>query len=199
VKSILNYREKGGRFKKQADLGKIYTLSQRDFERIAPYALFEAGSGAPLPVAMAAGVSGAKRPAEHTALVDINRASMEAWATLPGIGEARARQLVNFREKLGGFLRVEQVGEMYGLPDSVFQRIRPRLAFSTPSLRKVNLNTATVADLDAHPYISKKQAQLIVAYREQHGDFAAPEGVAKILAFTDKVWLEKVMPYLGVE
>jgi competence ComEA-like helix-hairpin-helix protein len=85
---------------------------------------------------------------------------------------------------------------MYGLPDSVFQKIRPMLVLSTPDIRKTNLNTASVEDLDKHPYITGKQAKLIVAYREQHGVFVSVDDLAKIAAFTDKKWLEKVGPYL---
>ncbi|MFN0035433.1 MAG: helix-hairpin-helix domain-containing protein [Saprospiraceae bacterium] len=200
IKSILNYRAKGGQFRKKEDLEKIYTLRDDDYARIAPYANFSetnASADAPRPATYAGGTAAPARQFAAKGPVDINRASMEDWATLPGIGESRARQLVNFREKLGGFLSVEQVGEMYGLPDSVFQRIKPSLVMSSAEPRKINLNAASVADLDAHPYISKKQAQLIIAYREQHGAFAAPQDLGKMLAFSDKIWLTKVIPYLS--
>lgn len=200
VKSLLNYRAKGGKFRKTADLEKIYTLSEADFARIAPFATFSEALAAqqfPAPVAYAGGQPAEKMPAKGP--VDINRASVESWRTLPGIGEHRARQLVNYREKLGGFQSVEQVREMYGMPDSVFQNIRASLMMGAAELRKINLNTASVADLDAHPYISKRQAELIVAYREQHGAFAAAADIGKMRAISDQAWLAKVTPYLGVE
>jgi competence ComEA-like helix-hairpin-helix protein len=88
---------------------------------------------------------------------------------------------------------------MRSLPDSVFQQIRPWLRLGATQLRKINLNTASVADLDAHPYISKRQAELIVAYREQHGAYHAPEDITKMRAIADQAWLSKIKPYLGVE
>ncbi len=199
VKSILNYRTKGGQFRKKEDLEKIYTLGEDDYSRLAPYATFSeshASAYTTQPVAYAGG-AGAKSFAKGP--VDINRASVEAWRALPGIGETRARQLVNFREKLGGFHSVEQVAEMHGLPDSIYQSIKSSLVMSMPQHRKINLNTASVADLDAHPYISKRQAELIVAYREQHGAFASPDDIGKMRAIADQAWLAKVKPYLGVE
>ncbi len=202
VKSMLNYRSKGGKFRKKEDLEKIYTLDDEDFARIAPFATFSesvAIADASRPVVYAGGFGAASKKTSASGPVDINRADLEAWMTLAGIGETRARQLVNYREKLGGFLSVEQVGEMHGLPDSVFQRIRPNLVFSTADIRKINLNTVSVADLDAHPYISKRQAELIVAYREQHGAFSSPEDLGKMKAFSDRAWLAKVGPYLGLE
>jgi len=193
VKSILNYRSKGGKFRKAEDLGKIYTIGEEDFVRVAPFvSIGSSPDMAEAPVAHA-GFAVPKGP------LDINKANVEAWMGLPGIGEGRARQLINYREKLGGFQTIEQVAELYGLPDSVFQRIRPRLALHTAEIRKTNLNTVSADELCAHPYISKKQAALIVAYREQHGSFSSPEDLRKMRAFSDQAWLDKVLPYLGVE
>lgn len=190
VKSIVNFRNKGGKFRKAEDLEKIYTLAEKDYARVAPFVSI----GSPPVLAEApvahAGLAVPKGP------LDINQAGMDAWMGLPGIGAVRARQLVNFREKLGGFKSVEQVAELYGLPDSVFQNIRPRLALQSTEIRKINLNTASTDDLSAHPYITKKQAALIAAYREQHGAFSSPEDLRKMRAFSDHAWLDKVMPYL---
>jgi DNA uptake protein ComE-like DNA-binding protein len=201
IKSILNYRSKGGQFRKVEDLEKIYTLDETDYARIAHYATFseDIASAKPMyPVTYAGGAFvGAKSPLDSP--VDINRAGVEAWKNLPGIGETRARQLVNYREKLGGFLSPEQLREVRILPDSVLQSIQPQLVISTPEVRKINLNTASVADLDAHPYISKRQAELIVAYREHHGPFSSADEIGQIRAISDQAWLAKVKPYLGVE
>ncbi len=115
------------------------------------------------------------------------------------IGEKRAQQLVKYREKLGGFLSVEQVAQMYNLPDSVFQKIRPMLVLESREIRKINLNTASAAELATHPYFSKKQADLIVNYRQQHGPYRSVDGIDQIIPFTDKVWLAKVKAYLAVD
>jgi competence ComEA-like helix-hairpin-helix protein len=203
VKSILNYRAKGGQFRKKEDFRKIYTLDEEDYLRLESYITIGGGevaaTEAPRPQ-MYSGGSG--NPAPNFAAkisLDINRASVEDWQKIPGIGEKRARQMVNFRESLGGFLSIEQVSEMYGLPDSIFQKIRPMLTLSGGGVRQLNLNAATFDDLEGHPYISGKQAKLIVAYREQHGAFASVDDLAKIATLTDKKWLEKVRPYLTVK
>lgn len=199
IKSILNYREKGGYFRKKADFQKIYTLGADDYRRLEPYMAMDATVSleSPRPVVY----SGGNRQAfAATNPVDINQADEETWQRLPGIGEKRAQQIVKFRTSLGGFLSVEQVGELYGLPDSVFQRIRPLLMLdrAVPPQR-IDLNAATVETLDAHPYISTKQAKLIVSYRDQHGAFAAVDDLSRIAAFSDRKWLEKIKPYLRVD
>jgi competence ComEA-like helix-hairpin-helix protein len=193
VKSILNYRNKGGRFRQKEDLEKIFTLSADDYARLSAYVIF-APVETPLPVATFV----AKKQKE-AGVLDINRADAEAWKQLPGIGEKRAQQMVGFREKLGGFRSVDQVAELHGLPDSIFQQIRPWLRMDDTPLRTLNLNTASLEALDAHPYISRRQAEMMVAYREQHGAFRAVDDLDNIRAFTDKAWLARVKPYLGVE
>lgn len=199
VKSILNYRTKGGQFRKKEDLEKIYTLEEDDYHRIAGYARFAESTSTPMVSKPATFTDKFPDKKASKDPVDINQAGLDAWRTLPGIGETRARQLLSFREKLGGFRSVEQVSEMFGLPDSVFQSIKARLVVGAAEIRKINLNTATVAELDAHPYITKRQAELIVAYREQHGAFASADDIGKMRAISDQVWLAKVRPYLGVE
>lgn len=198
VKSILNYRSKGGKFRKAQDFQKIYNLDEEDFARLAPYLVFGASATTPQPVAYQSGATAApKWPARKP--VDINSADIAMWMTLPGIGEKRAQQLVSYREKLGGFLSVDQVAQMYNLPDSVFQAIRPLLLLENREIRKIDLNSVTAAELDAHPYFSKKQADLIVNYRLQHGPYRSVEEIEQIVAFTDKVWLGKVKGYLAVK
>ncbi|MCC7466186.1 MAG: helix-hairpin-helix domain-containing protein, partial [Saprospiraceae bacterium] len=140
VKSILNYRVKGGKFRKPEDLKKMYALSAEDFDRIIPFAQF------PLDESFVALPKMTKEVVAPVAM-DINMAGEEQLKTLPGIGAVRAKQLVQYREKLGGFQSLEQVAEMRSLPDSVFQQIRPWLRVGIAGVRKINLNTATVAEL----------------------------------------------------
>ncbi len=110
--------------------------------------------------------------------IDINRASGEEWQQLPGIGEKRAEQITKFRGIVGRICFRGASREMYGLPDSVFQRIKPMLTPNVAAVRKIDINTASAEVLDAHPYISLKQANLIISYREQHGRYAAVDDLA---------------------
>ena len=193
IKSILNYRTKGGKFRRTQDFQKIYNLDEDDFTRLEPYIAIGTAADVTQPAAYP---SAPKWPAKKP--VDINLADAALWMTLPGIGEKRALQLVNYRDKLGGFLSIEQVGQMYNLPDSVFQSIRPWLLLENRDIRKIDLNSVSAAELDAHPYFSKKQADLIVNFRLQHGPYRSVEDIEQIVAFTDKAWLGKVKGYLTV-
>lgn len=193
---ILRYRDKGGFFFDKSDFKKLYGLSEAEFTRLEPYIAIARSEASVRPAAYSGGSGGAR--SEMTGPVDINSAAPDGWRQLPGIGAARAHKIVRYRDKLGGFISVDQVAETFDLPDSVFQKIRPLLHIQAPVYRQINLNTISAEELDAHPYFSSKQAQLIIAYRAQHGQFAKVEDIERIAAFTDRQWLGKVKPYLKV-
>ena len=44
-------------------------------------------------------------------------------------------------------------------------------------VRKTPINTASAADLDRFPFLSRRQAEVIVNYRNQHGAYASPESL----------------------
>jgi competence ComEA-like helix-hairpin-helix protein len=198
ISGWLNYRSKGGYFRQKEDVKKLFTLSDMDYQRLYPFmfigekATTEVAANQP-DKARAINISSKRTIAS----VDINSAEIEDLVQLPGIGEGWAKRILNWREKLGGFSRIEQVGETRMLPDSVFQKVRPFLQVQAQTFKKISLNTATWDELNEHPYIESKQARWIIAFREQHGRFRSVEELLQIIELK-KDWLEKVRPYLAV-
>ena len=193
---IQNYLAKGGRFRKPEDLQRIYGLQPGEYERIAPYISIAANTSTT--PAYHSEIRPAATTASRYSPIDIGTADTTAFIALPGIGSKLAARIVNFREKLGGFYSVSQVAETYGLPDSTFQKIRPYLQLQNPAVKKININTATVEELKAHPYIRYSIANPIVAYRKEHGPFPKTETLKKIAAVTEDVY-SKIAPYLVIE
>jgi competence ComEA-like helix-hairpin-helix protein len=130
-------------------------------------------------------------------LIAINESDSTAWIALPGIGSKLSQRIINFRNKLGGFYTIEQVGETFGLPDSTFQIIKPLLRLSG-EVKKINLNSATIEELKSHPYIRYQLANALVQYKLQHGDYKTVEDIKRIMIVTDELF-NKVSPYLTVD
>lgn len=134
-------------------------------------------------------------PAKYS--IDINTADTTGWISLPGIGSKLAVRIVTFRQKLGGFYSAEQLREIYGLPDSTFQKILPVLNRGNYSIKKISINTADIETLKQHPYIKWNIASAIVRYREQHGPFVSLEALLQIAVITPDIY-KKVSPYLVI-
>jgi competence ComEA-like helix-hairpin-helix protein len=106
-------------------------------------------------------------------------------------------KIINYRNKLGGFINVEQVKETYGISDSVFNSIQKYLVIQNININKININTAPDFVLGAHPYIGRNVGKAIVIYREQHGNYATIDDVKKIVFITNAMF-EKMAPYITV-
>jgi competence protein ComEA len=203
IKTIENYLRKGGHFKKPEDLQRIYGLQKNEYERLLPFIRIPelenqkyAASNTSKPFVKSNYSSAVKN--NYNSIIDANTSDTTAFINLPGIGSKLAARIVNFREKLGGFYSVEQVGETYGVPDSTFQKIKTHLQILNPEIKKININTASKDELKIHPYIKWSLANAIVEYRTQHGDFKSLSDLKKISIITDDVF-EKIMNYLRVE
>lgn len=184
AQTLINYRNKGGRFYQKEDLKKIYGLNSAFYDQLAPYILIENNTSFP-------------QTTTQSISIDINQADTITWQQLYGIGPTFSRRIVKFRDKLGGFYSIDQVAETYGLPDSTYKNIRSQLQLS-PLLRKIVINQINEEALKAHPYISWKQARTMIMYRNNHGAFENLEAVEACMAF-NKAELEKLKPYLSFE
>lgn len=197
IHTIQNYLSKGGHFRKPDDLKKIYGLFPDEYERIAPYINIAPEE------TVKANFTEEPKPIKPAAVpkytvIDINVADTTAFISLPGVGSKLSARIVNFREKLGGFYSINQIGETYGLPDSTFQRIKPYLKLENNSVKKISINTVTADELKTHPYIRYAIANPIIAYRKEHGPFAKIEDIKKVMAVTEEVY-QKIAPYLTIQ
>ena len=196
IHTIQNYVAHGGRFHKPTDLQKVYGLKPEDYNRLLPYVQITSAESEKKSFAFPA------KPKEKYVkapppVIDINLADTSAFIALPGIGSKLANRIINFRDKLGGFYSIDQVAETYGLPDSTFQLIKPRLQCETAAIRKININTADAATLKQHPYIKWNIANAIVQFRQQHGAYQ-PQDLQQIALITPELF-EKVVRYVAVE
>ncbi len=195
VSTIMNYRLKGGRFRRQEDLLRIYGLSEDEKKRLVPYVAI-AAEPAPYTLKTTQLETQKAEPVhkKNPVIIDINTADTLAWKNLPGIGSVLSARINKFRDKLGGFFSIEQVAEIYGLTDSSFQIIKPYLTCVSP-VKKININEAGLEVLKDHPYIRLPLARFIVDYRSQHGKFERIEDLQKLIMVTPEIF-EKMAPYL---
>ena len=194
AQQIVNYRNKGGKFYKKEDFKKIYAINAYQYQQLEPFILIKQTDKYT-----------AKKPPftpktykiTKSVKVDVNKATLEDWQQLKGIGPFYAKKIVGFREKLGGFASIEQIGSTYNLPDSVYQNIRIHLIYS-PIFRPLSINKISLDSLKKHPFINSRQAQALLNYRANHGPFGNWEAVGKVKVLSTEQ-LALLKPYLRYE
>ncbi|MES2328545.1 MAG: helix-hairpin-helix domain-containing protein [Bacteroidota bacterium] len=189
IRTIVNYRNKGGKFRSAEDIRKIWGFKKEDADRLIPFVRIETAqqeikqkAGTPNPQL--------QQPATRTkpAEIDINTATAEEWKALPGIGEVLANRIIKFRERIGGFSSMEQFHKTYGISDSVFQAIGPFLRLDQANLPKLNLNTASAYDMRRRLNIPDAVAKAIVTYREQYGTYQSINDLKKVVLVSDTLF-----------
>ena len=198
IQTIQHYLSKGGSFKKPEDIGKIWGLSETDVKRLMPFvSIKNQETGKPQRIRDSTLFT--RQVYEKKIIsIDINSADTTAFIALPGIGSRLASRIINFREKLGGFYTIDQLAETFALPDSVFQKIRNRLFIGNVPVKKININTAGIDELKAHPYIRYALGNALLQYRNTHGTFADIADIKKIMIVTEPLYA-KLAPYLTVQ
>ena len=152
AQSILNYREKGGRFRRPADFAKSFVVADSVFDRLEPYI--------------------------DIPRIDLNKADSAAFETLPGIGPYFAAKMVSYRTSLGGYSHPEQLLEIYHFDREKYDALKDLITCSPPE--PYPLWTLSERDLARHPYLSKDEAHSIVLYRtHQPQDQWTLEGMRK--------------------
>jgi competence ComEA-like helix-hairpin-helix protein len=110
--------------------------------------------------------------------LDLNTASVVHLKAIKGIGPSRAEEIVRYRSKKGAFTSIEQlnhVPHVGDMPPEELERVKRQLTISTADDQheqesgKVNVNTASAAELRQIPGIGQPHAEAIVQYRQEHG------------------------------
>jgi DNA uptake protein ComE-like DNA-binding protein len=193
AKQLINYRNKGGRFRHAQDILKLYGMDSVLGNRLIPWVTIQV---VPQPIRPS---ESKPRPQPAIALFDLNQADTLQLQQLKGIGPVLARRIVKYREALGGFVSKDQLNEVYGLDSSVVHHVIDRCFVDMGFIpRQININEASEVQFAAHPYISKAVARAIVTYRFQHGRFARVDDLGAVRLITDETFL-KIKPYLTVD
>ena len=101
--------------------------------------------------------------------IGINSADTTELKSLPGIGSFFARNIVEYREKLGGYVESSQLLEVYGFDSVRFAGIFSYIKLDSVATRKVRVNHDDFKTILRHPYIEYDDVKKIVKYRESKG------------------------------
>ncbi len=138
AQSILNYRSKGGKFRRREDFARSYVVSEALYERLKDHIIIP--------------------------LIDINAADSAEFDSLPGIGPYFAARMVEYRSELQGYSYKEQLMDIWNFDDEKFRGLEDLIEVGESA--PFRLWSLPEDSLSLHPYISRHAAHSIVLYRE---------------------------------
>lgn len=203
---IENYRQKGGKFRKQEDLLRIYGFPDSLYRTLEPFIVLspstEKSSSTSKkesePSSLPSEREESNKPVEISRF-DINLADSLQLQKVKGIGPVLSSRIIRFRNKLGGFVRLEQLYEVYGLDSTVVQKLVEWAYVQEGfSPEPIMLNSASQEKLAEHPYINQDQARLIFSYRSEHGPFQKLSDLRKIHTL-DPNFVNIIAPYVRLQ
>jgi DNA uptake protein ComE-like DNA-binding protein len=202
IRTLINFRSKGGEFRTVTDLKKLYGLSQQEYSSLQPWVVIQPrieqsrddrkGDTAHLAADMGKREFNLRKT---TLPVELNSADSSLLESLPGIGPVLASRIVRYREKLGGFCLLAQLQEVYGITPELIDQLKPKLILDSTLIRKIDLNANTLeADLK-HPYLTRWQVISILKYRESRKQIVSSVELIKYKILNTEEYA-RVRPYL---
>lgn len=128
---------------------------------------------------------------------DLNKADSSILQRIRGVGPVLSNRIIRFRDALGGYISQEQLYLVYHLDSSVVDIIKKSSYISEGfQPEKLNLKDMDSYEISKHPYIDRKQAELMKNYHTQHPNMKDPFDFTKLPAI-DSAFLNRIMPYLS--
>ena len=182
-------------FKEKIDLKKVYGISDNFYSKLEPYIIIEnKNSGSQLiSNSSQANFATATIKNQTKAKIEINTADSLTLLEINGIGPAFAKRILKYRSLLGGFVSVEQLKEVYGFTDEMFEKIKPNVTVNAELIKKINLNKDDFKSINKHPYLSYELTKTLFDWRKKTVITAVN---LKDIINDDQAY-NKLMPYIS--
>ncbi len=116
--------------------------------------------------------------------IDINLATQEELIKVYGIGPALSERILKMKEKLGCFVSMGQMQDVWGLSDDVVENLKKDFFVGEAvNLHKLRINEANFKELMRFPYFNYNLTKEIVTYRSMNNKIGSPDDLIKINGF----------------
>jgi competence ComEA-like helix-hairpin-helix protein len=199
AKNMVKYRAAGGRYRKPEDLKKLYGMTDSMFQALTPYIYIAREEVDSVAVDSLRKDSLPRWEEENKdTILNLRTADTVELKMIHGIGSYRARQIVRYREQLGGFVSVEQVLEAKGMENVDADSLLAHFWIDSVKIEAMNVNSVGVQRLSRHPYLRFEQAQAIYELRRKKIRLDSIQQLQQIECISAET-LEKIAPYLNFD
>lgn len=187
---VMKFTERG--IRSSEDLQRIFVMPDQLFDLVKDSLIFneardnEINSKAELPKQVKA------------VLIELNSANKEQLMSLPGIGDYISDRIISYRDRLGGFVKKEQLMEIKKIDIELYNKIVGQVTIESGSVKRIPLNSISAEEIKKHPYLNWNIANSIVKIREQKGGKFSDTNEIKESVLIDHELFEKIKPYLSL-
>lgn len=214
VSNLLKYRAKNGRYRQPQDFRRLYGMTDSAYHVLLPYIAIDTTA-----IRLSTDSLKAKRrdsilatqtdttPPIRThkkdTLLNIRTTDTTGLKAIPGIGSYRAKQIIRYRQQLGGFVSTNQLREIKALhplfTDSLAaQTFLSYFFIDSMQVEPLRINFLRPEQLQRHPYISLEQAKAIYELRRKNIRLNHIQQLQQLPCFTNEQ-LHQLEPYLSFE
>ena len=200
VRNIYKYRAAGGIYRTKEDFAKLYGLTVKQYHELEPYIQISSDY-------LPASTLIKKEESTHRSdtlrypvkiaegeTIDMNAGDTTVYRKVPGIGSYYARKILDYGNKLGGYVSIDQLDEIANFP----QEAKQYFALPNSQPKKLRINRLSLNELKQHPYISYSQAKAILDYRRLYGDIHSLKDLSLLPEFSEQA-ISRLEPYVSYE
>lgn len=199
AKNMLKYRAKGGKYRQAEDLKRLYGMTDSMYQALLPYIHIVREEVDSLQCDSVQRDSLPKWVSQKKdTILNLRTADTTELKMIRGIGSYRARQIVRYREQLGGFVRVEQLLEAKGMEQLTADSVLKYFVLDSVLVEQIDVNQASAKRLSKHPYLRFEQAKAIYELRRRQIRLKSVNDL-QALDCIDAQTLDKIAPYLNFD
>ncbi|MBQ7297847.1 MAG: helix-hairpin-helix domain-containing protein [Alistipes sp.] len=174
---FIRWRDRSG-FRDMEEVRACYVVDDSVATALEPYILFP------------------ERDLTHwEAPVELNTADSARLRKVVGIGPKTVVAILEYRQRLGGFHRVEQLAEVKGVTEQNYEKILQQICCDSNEIQKIDINFASPNELMRHPYMAPRSLRRLIKHRALKGGWSSTREMIEQNILTEEE-AERLRPYL---
>lgn len=194
--NIIKYRDSGGGYYSENDLLRVYGIDSALVYLLSDYIIYNKKEAVALQVYKDK-LPVVKSGGTEKVSVPLNSTDTSVLKKVRGIGDVFALRIIKYGQLLGGYTSVEQIKEVYGINNELYEQVSGYFYLDSISVKKIPINTAGYKELIRHPYLKVQHVKAILKYRELMGGFTDINQLKDSYICTLEEF-KKISPYISV-
>jgi DNA uptake protein ComE-like DNA-binding protein len=172
VTTLLRYRNKGGRFYNKEDIAKLYGLKKELVEKLIPYVVIqnkERNRGYRNKLSSTYNKFSSTYKNLDDWSIDINTSDEKQWAAKTKLNTAVIKNIIQYRNYLGGFTNLNQIKKVYGFNEADYYLLKPHLKLGKIILHKPNASKMSFEQWKQVGLFGDREIVKILRIRKENG------------------------------